>query len=539
MNEYLIRNSKEIIYRKNKKVLTKTPLKMKTNLTMKKISLFLLGLMAVVFITSCNKTEEATPQQGTTELSFNIQAGQAPGGLKDAPTCINENKSASYVEVTLQKQGESQTTMKTLNVFYIDGKPYTNSIKLASGTYSIKEFIMKNDNMTPNNLSDDPIVAAAVHADADYHDLVTTPLDQTIIISDFKKNVMNLELVCYDAASYTSFGFEYFKLEQTAIREQYFFGDFCIKSIADYSIIGSPYLEQSNGVQLDMPALCKIEVWQKNGSNAYSLKNTYDNLAWHGEGQPLKVIYSDNLAQVDSFMFKLYIKVRTGSVIDYIHFYDWKFKDDQKILSGDDGVVDFALGNCVPDADLVIPPWMNLPNSVTYTITAYPCPVINGDQGYVGATLSGIGNGIYDISNGEYASNCADHHTTITVGASYTMDVFSSLYPNKLPSWVQPSRWAKINWLYNHLDYFPGYQWYHIQGAIWRYDSPQWDWTAENGMPALTQSDKDMIANMTGKMNDYGTNYLVPSGGWAAILFIKNPAGNSPTIQTMIVKVDP
>jgi hypothetical protein len=516
LNEYLIRNSKEIIYQKNKKVLTKTPLKMKTNLTMKKISLFLLGLLAVVFITSCNKTEETTPQQGTTELSFTIQPGKSTSGLK-ASECFDQK--ASYVNVTIDGQ------LHKIDVFYIDNVPYTNTIKLAAGSHIIEEFIMYNDNMTPAVSGDDYVMAAAVHTGADYSDLVTNLLDKNVTIEPFKKNVLAIDLVCYEAAYFENFGFEYFHLDQTIIREQNFFGDFCIKNVADYA--GSPYALQENGVQLDMPALFKIELWQND-----LLIQTYSNAAWHGEGQPLKVTYADNLNQVDNYILKLFILVRQGTAFSYVHFHDWTFADAQTIDAGTDGVVDFALGNCVPDADLVIPPWMNLPPTATYRITGFP-----GTNCYVNATLSNIPSG-YEFGNGAVESWCADHATTINTNTNYTMDVYSSLYPELLPEYAQSDKWAKANWLMNHLDWFPGYHWYDIQGAMWLCDAPAWDGAAGNGMPALTP----MMTTMKQKMDAYGLTYHVPSGGWATIIFVPtgtSPNAPSPTIQTMFIKVDP
>ncbi|MEI7501456.1 MAG: hypothetical protein WCK84_13535 [Bacteroidota bacterium] len=524
---------------------------MKSNLIMKKISLFILGLMAVVFITSCNKAKDNSPlpTTGTAEISFNILAGKDPSGLKDGGAdCINLNKSGNYVIVTLAL-GDATPVDYRLDVFYIGEEPYTNTLKLAPGAYTVMDFIMMNDNMTPGTTSptinDDFVVAAAVHAGHDYASLVAAPLTQTVTIQEFKKNTMSIELVCYEEAYYDKFGFEFFHLNQTVIREQNFFGDFCIKEVKDYDGtntpgVTSPYvtvLGGANNILLDLPAIFQIKVYRDN-----VLTGTFDNNSSTKIYSPLKVTYADRIGQVDVFKFELWIMVRVGANFDYVKFHTWTENDAETIVpvhgTGEDGVVEFALGNCVPSADLVIPPWMNLPTLATYTISAFPCPVISGEQGYVGATLSGISNG-YDISNGVYASNCADHETTITIGTSYPMNVYSSLYPDQLPTWVQPARWAKINWLYNHLDNFPGYQWYHIQGAIWKYDSPQWNWEAVNGMPTLIQADKDMINNMTAKMDLYGANYLVPSGGWAAILFINNPSGDSPTIQTMIVKIDP
>jgi hypothetical protein len=51
-----------------------------------------------------------------------------------------------------------------------------------------------------------------------------------------------------------------------------------------------------------------------------------------------------------------------------------------------------------------------------------------------------------------------------------------------------------------------------------------------------------MMTDMKQKMDDYGEDYRVPSGGWATIIFVPTgtlPSAPSPTIQTMFIKVDP
>ena len=86
---------------KQEETLTKKANEMKTNLLIRKVSIFLIGILAVVLITNCNKTDNTTPQPGTSELSFNILAGKDPSGLKDGgtPGCIDANKSGNYVNV--------------------------------------------------------------------------------------------------------------------------------------------------------------------------------------------------------------------------------------------------------------------------------------------------------------------------------------------------------------------------------------------------------------------------------------------------------
>jgi len=318
--------------------------------TMNKVWLILFTLVLFA-ISGCNKIADVEPGPTMYDLSFNIRAGQAPGGLKETPTCINETKTASYVEVTLLKQGDITASTIKLDVFYISGQPYTNSMKLVPGTYTIQEFIMRNDNMTPDNLADDPVIAAAVHTGAPYANLVTSWLTKDFTISPFKKNLLEVELVCYDEANFTSFGFEYFQIDQTVIREQNFFGDLCIRNVNAY--YNSPYSSALGGntnLMLDLPAIFQIEVLR----NGISI-GTYNNNSVTGISKPLKIAYADRLNTNDNFELKLSVMVLSGSVFQYEYFHSWTFQDAQKIPAGTDGIVDFVLGSCVPDADLIIP----------------------------------------------------------------------------------------------------------------------------------------------------------------------------------------
>jgi hypothetical protein len=198
------------------------------------------------------------------------------------------------------------------------------------------------------------------------------------------------------------------------------------------------------------------------------------------------------------------------------------------------------LGNCYDPAnppDLILPPWLNLPATANYTIVGGYAP---GSLGaYVDAQLTGIGPG-FDIQDILYASWCADHLTTIYPGTTYNMDVYSSLYPTLLPAFaqLQAGKWSKINWLFNHLSWYPGYQWYDPQQVIWLFDSPAWGGGGESGVPNLTP----LAQQMFNDANTYGAGYVPLPGGWATIIFISHgtlPGALSPTVQTMIIKIDP
>jgi len=472
----------------------------------------LLSIFIILFVFACQKNDNINPDNSEQGVSFTTNAQST---LKSAD-CFS--KKADYAKVTI-----SGTNYKVV-VFYIDNKPYTNTIKLPVGQYKLSEFMMMDDNNTPNDDTDDVLIAAAPHAGSEFAAYVEQPLDISFNIEAFKKTELPVTVLCYEESSYSKFGFVYNEVGQLIIREQFFFGDICIKSLKDYT--GSLYENQSNGLQLDMPAIAKIEVW-RNGVKM----GVYTNESWYAEGMPITVRYGDLPEKEDNFEFKLYILVRQGPGFGYVYFHNWKFKDAERIEAGNDGVVDFVLGNCLPDADLKLAPWINLPPTTTYTITNWESPTMGG---YVDVTLSNTPEG-YEFTNGVYASFCADHATGIFVGNPYEMAMYSSLYQNQLPQFAKSDKWEKINWLYNHLDWYPGYHWYDIQGFVWLYDTPAWQGEAEGTVPALTEMSKKMKADA----DKYGVGYKVPSGGWAAVILIPVGNGNTATVQTMFIQIDP
>lgn len=481
--------------------------------------LVILALAAV--IVSCKK-EEAIVQEH--EVQF--WATPVTGGLKSVNDIICTDLQANYVRYKVDDQD-----LKTIPVFYLGDIPWTNSINLTEGTHQLKEFLVYNDNQTPGYESDDILVFAIPHTGSDWGEYVSTPLDWTFQVSTDLKTKVQVDVACFQPEYYENFGFAYFQLSPLIIRQQWFFGDFCIKEAGDY--VGSQYTQQVNwpgSGYVDVPAIIKVEVW-RNGA----LQQTFQNSA---QGEKLSVTYGDYLNQTDVFEFKLFVLVRQGNSFVYYHFKTWNFDDVTNISQGEDGVVDFVLGNCYDPnqpPDLHLAPWMNLPSTLTYQIIAVPSTL----GGYVDAVLSNFNpSGTYDMPPGTHASFCADHQTTIGIGATYPMDVYSSLYVDQLPMFARSEKWEKINWLFNHLDYFPGYHWYDIQQTLWLYDNPPWDGQPRSSVPALTV----MAQEMKAQADLYGAGYEVPPGGWAAVVFVlagTPPDAQNAVIQTMFVQVDP
>lgn len=499
---------------------------------MRKILCMLAVILVAFAATNCKKEMKEQPTLATQgELQFNINSVfQNHGSLKDLPdTIICTEKPASYVMYKFV--GEP---LKRIPVFYIGSIPWTNAIKLSAGAHVLEEFYVMNDNNTPTDFSDDILLEATPHVESVFAKYVTTPLLQDIYITVDKKLEFKIDVCCFKPAYYNLFGFVYFYVNEIIIREQCFFGDFCIKNKADYN--ESPYAEQTGwlgnpGPFIDVPAIFKIKVYRND-----ELQETFQN---SNQGEKLCITYADYKQQVDHFKFELYILVKQGPAFVYLLMHTWVFDDISNIEAGQDGVVDFVLGNCYDPAnppDLVMPPWMNLPATCTYQIpgSQYAPGVLGA---YVDALLGGIPAG-YEIHNGLYASWCADHETNIYLGSLYFMNVYSSLHPELLPPFAADGKWAKINWMFNHLDWYPGYHWYDLQQVIWLYDNPPWNGVNHSGVPDLTP----LATQIKADCDTYGVGYVPPPGGWATIIFIPTdtpPGAQYPTVQTMIIKIDP
>jgi len=492
----------------------------------------MLAIIIVAFATT-NCTKDSTdPITGTADVSFNVNS-VTQSGLKSTATdtIICTTLSSDYVKYKLDNGN-----FKAISVFYVGGIPWTNSIKLPIGPHTINEFMVYSDNNTPNDSTDDVLLSAVPHAGSGFAGYVTTPLNQSFVVETDKKLEVKLDVVCFQPQYYTKFGFVYFQLNELTVRQMWFFGDFCVKDKSLYA--GSSYALRSGWSGFgygDVPAIIKVEVWRGTTPTNKTLQNTFtNNDAAHNYGDKVSVTYGDYKQSTDYFEVKFFILVRQGTTFDYVQFNSYTFTDISNITTGSDGVIDFVLGNCYDPStppDYIYAPWMNLPlSNQVPSVTYYMSPATLG--GYVNATLGNISTG-FDISNGTFASYCGDHNVTINYGVSYNMDVYSSLYPEKLPLFAQSAsgKWAKINWLFNHLDWFPTATMNNIEDVIWSYD---------NVSPIPTPS--GLSTTMRNACDQYGVNYHVPTGGWACIIFIPHgtPA-NAPTaaIQTMFIKIDP
>lgn len=291
--------------------------------------------MLVFIAFSCNKSPEITETQNVV-----FQAYTNSTGFKS--TCDNPIANFALIEI--------DETIYQVDVFYLNDKIYTNTLKLVPGDHILKMFVLVNDGGSPDNPDGDIIVQAAPLEGNTFANFVTKPLPFQFGVDAFYKTEIPIELLCYEAADYEEFGFSWFSVEEIVVREFCFFGDICIDDYMTYT--GSIYENQRNGLQHDMPAIFKIDVI-RNGDTLIS----YSNAEWFGEGRPLCINYPDYSSYTDNYQFVLSILLKVDEAFDYVEVYTWETTDAEPLPNiGDDNVLDFVMGDCVPDADIIIPP---------------------------------------------------------------------------------------------------------------------------------------------------------------------------------------
>jgi hypothetical protein len=378
--------------------------------------LFFLTAMIAVLFSSCTPEnpgpDPATPQDVIFSSTFD------GGGFKSDDPFSCSNPPADYAMLVIEQGGVTTTYYPA--VFYLNGVLYTQAVKLAPGDYQLTEFVLMHAEGDPNDRTDDIVVNAAPHAGSTYGDMLVNPLPVFFTVEKFTKKEIPVEILCYEESSYADFGFVWFKITETTLHEKWFFGDFCTKNYMDYA--GSDY--EANGLQVDMPAIFKIEVY-RNGD----LRGTYSNLG-QAPG-PLAINYIDRPGVTDNFELKVYILVKIGNQFDYKYFGSWFFVDNGDIFTqngsgpGDDGVYDFVLGNCNAEAaDFAFAPYMNLPSTAQLSVSIQQSDPRNA---YMDANVVFSGTG-YDMTSGTMDAFCFVESVNIYVGTTYNVDVYSSLY---------------------------------------------------------------------------------------------------------------
>jgi hypothetical protein len=210
------------------------------------------------------------------------------------------------------------------------------------------------------------IVRAAPLPTTEFHHLMENPLDLTIEVEGFIKKQLIIDVLCYEDLYFAAFGFTWFELNEVQIERQCFFGDICVDDLSVYE--GSAYDEDPLNVQMDMPAIMKIDVY-KMGASDWELMNEFENMgafSWsdeentyvgfNGQGACMEIFWANDLDKTEDFKFELFVWLPDVSgVFNWVYITEFIFQDDACLDHGGDGVVDFVLGDCgYEDPDITI-----------------------------------------------------------------------------------------------------------------------------------------------------------------------------------------
>jgi hypothetical protein len=172
---------------------------------MKRILNFNLALLITFLLGTTYGCTKDQPQERLVDVSFNINAGFQRGGLKsaNADSLAAPLVRADYVKAIINDQEY------IINVLYVGDMPYTNTIKLAEGVYTISEFVAYSDNSNSNSNDDIPLVATP-HLGSDFAQNVQHPLNYSFTVSGFNRLGFPIEVLSYSPEDYDHFGFTYF-----------------------------------------------------------------------------------------------------------------------------------------------------------------------------------------------------------------------------------------------------------------------------------------------------------------------------------------
>jgi len=323
------------------------------------LSIIALMLVGGLYLTSCNKDKDAQNDQQT-EVQFAIQQTDFTNFKEynpdEVPMCVD--LSMDYVVFVID-DGTNETSY-TSPVLNANGKLLTQAVKLATGDYTLVSFLVYHDNTPAGAGSEDVIVRAAPDPSGIYWDLMEYPLDIPFTVEAFKKQEILIDVLCYEDLWFQDFGFTWFEMNLVKIERICFFGDVCMYDAANYA--GSDYELQATGLQADMPAIMKVEVykgqdlirtfmndgefhWDANANGP----NEPGYLGHYGEGACMEVYWANDEDLTEEFtviLYVLYYDVANDN-FDYHYVGEATFDDEfPSALIGPEGVVDFVVGNC-------------------------------------------------------------------------------------------------------------------------------------------------------------------------------------------------
>lgn len=306
--------------------------------------LFLITAVAFMF-TACEKDQnEAIQNDAQNGATIEFKIDQTDFGYKNTvPMCLDDELiTMDYVRFSVLNADLVTTTYKSL-IYVIDGEYLTQVIKLDTGAYELTSFTVFHDAGVIGDESDDVIIRAAPLPGSEYHDLMMYKLNLAFDVKAFYKQQFEIDVLCFEELFYEQFGFTWFQFNDVRIEQVCVFGDICVFNSEDF--VGSIYETQASGIQLDLPAIFEVRVYKEGVEIPLRV---FSNIEWLGEGACLPVYWPNRMDVEETFSFEIWawLPLVNGG-FDYVLVDTWNFLDGDGPVTGEDGVAEFVLGDCI------------------------------------------------------------------------------------------------------------------------------------------------------------------------------------------------
>lgn len=494
---------------------------------MRKIVLFLAAFALI--LSSCNE-KVSGPSEKYAEVSFSVDEADfvtlkaAPGKSGNVPECSDLSMDFAVIDVV-------NLGTFTSDIFYANGKYVTQPFKIMMEQADTKDIVVTKFCVyhgSADDMANAVLVKAAPDATSDYAELVdpTKALPLGVTVQKFAKVEAAVDVLCFEDLFYDNFGFTWFKLDLMTIKSLCFFGDVCTGKLEQYG--NSDFYADQDGYKADnydLVAIMKVTVSKQVGDDWIKIKD-FTNEAWNGEGDCMTVYWGDYDEVPETFKIDLEVLLPSGNILTYQHQKTWIFDDtdyntddaDLFPLAGEDGVVDFVIGNCAyEDPDYIFAPHQNIPTGniqMTATAKQFSGTGFYWDLSFTdmhGKSLVGYD---FDSSGGW----CGDKHHTLTNGTK-TVKAYCSYTLGGTLGNLDQIKLDKVNWIANNITrVIPDFD--HLaptkDGVRYGEILQELIWYASDGIAVSSTEATNLLALMP--TIDADNRYIPKPGEWAAII---------------------
>lgn len=295
---------------------------------MKKTKKFLLGLYVILFsiITISCENNFNDDLNIKTDIQFSPKIVSTE--LKSTVACTGEDVVSAQIVIDGIEYNPT--------IQFNNGELLTQAIKLNSGVYVVESF---------NLLDSQGNIVQATPADgSDFAIYVSETVPFELVVPEFDKIEVSIDVLCYNEADFTSFGFNWFNVGQVEVNELLFFGDLCY---SPEIYVGSLY-DQTFDLSLypfDIIALFEVRTYLKDNGQWNPLK-TFSNVS--NPHAPLVTEWFTHSNEVLDFKFELWVNIHIGQgMFDWVKFDTWEFNSNNPLTPTSNNIVDFVIGDCV------------------------------------------------------------------------------------------------------------------------------------------------------------------------------------------------